>query len=103
MPIDINLLRKDKGGDPEMVKKSQKERFADETLVDQVIDLDDQWRKSNYQMETLKKEFNEVNKSIATRKKESKGKDKCEDLVEQSKEKKAKIEEAEKAAVDLVK
>jgi hypothetical protein len=33
--------------------KSQKDRFADETLVDQVIDLDDQWRKANYQMESL--------------------------------------------------
>jgi len=103
MPIDINLLRKDKGGDPDMVKKSQKERFADETLVDQVIDLDEQWRKSNYQMETLKMEFNDVNKEIAKKKKESKGKDKCEDLVEKSKEMKVKIEEAKKAAVDLVK
>jgi seryl-tRNA synthetase len=34
MPIDINLLRKEKGGDPEKVKLSQKQRFADETLVD---------------------------------------------------------------------
>jgi len=103
MPIDINLLRKEKGGDPELVKKSQRERFADETLVDQVIDLDEQWRKSNYQMETLKFEFNKINKEIATKKKESKGKDKCEDLVEKSKESKQKIEDAKKAADDLVK
>lgn len=48
MPIDINLLRKEKGGDPEKVKQSQKNRFADETLVDQVIELDEAWRKSNY-------------------------------------------------------
>ena len=42
MPIDINLLRKDhKKGNPDMVRKSQKDRFADETLVDQVIDLDE--------------------------------------------------------------
>ena len=40
MPIDINLLRKEKGGDPDKVKKSQRDRFADEKLVDEVVDLD---------------------------------------------------------------
>jgi len=40
MPIDINLLRVDRGGDPEMVKKSERERFGDEKLVDQCIELD---------------------------------------------------------------
>mmetsp|Transcript_17801 Transcript_17801/g.30173 ORF Transcript_17801/g.30173 Transcript_17801/m.30173 type:complete len:94 (-) Transcript_17801:1247-1528(-) len=93
MPIDINLLRKEKGGDPELVRKSQRERFADETLVDQVIELDDAWRKSNYQMESLKMEFNAINKEIAAKKKESKGQDKCEDLMEKTKEVKQKIEE----------
>ena len=73
MPIDINLLRKEKGGDPDQVKKSQRERFADETLVDQVIDLDELWRKSNYQTESLKMEFNKINKEIGDRKKTSKG------------------------------
>ncbi len=51
MPIDIKLLRVEKGDDQEKikasqesierVKKSQRDRFADETLVDQVIDLDE--------------------------------------------------------------
>ena len=40
MPIDINLLRKEKGGNPEQVKKSQQDRFADSEIVDQIIDLD---------------------------------------------------------------
>ena len=73
MPIDINLLRTDKGGDPEAVRKSQRERFKDETLVDQVIELDEKWRKSNYLMESLKMEFNASNKEIGDRKKNSKG------------------------------
>lgn len=38
-------------------------------------------------------EFNKVNKEIADRKKASKGKDACEDLMEKSKEIKTKIEE----------
>ena len=86
MPIDINILRADKGGDPEKVRQSQRDRFADETLVDQVLELDEQWRKCNYKTETLKMEFNKVNKEIGDRKKASKGQDKCEDLVEKSKE-----------------
>jgi hypothetical protein len=40
-------------------------------------------------METLKMEFNQTNKAIGDRKKESKGQDKCEDLMEKSKEIKA--------------
>lgn len=64
MPIDINLLRKDKGGDPEKVKQSQRERFADETLVDQVIDIDQQWVKANYKMDTSRMEINKINKEI---------------------------------------
>ena len=93
MPIDINLLRTDKGGDPEKVRQSQKNRFADETLVDAVIELDEKWRKSNYVSEGAKMEFNKVNKEIADRKKASKGQDKCEDLMEKSKEIKKQIEE----------
>jgi seryl-tRNA synthetase len=49
MPIDINILRKDKGGDPEKVKKSEIDRFTDDpTLVDTVIELDEKWVKCNY-------------------------------------------------------
>jgi seryl-tRNA synthetase len=54
-------------------------------------------------METLKMEFNQTNKAIGDRKKESKGQDKCEDLMEKSKEIKAQIEEKTKEAEDLVK
>lgn len=41
MPIDINLLRKDKGGDPDKVKASEQMRQRDGLLVDQVLELDD--------------------------------------------------------------
>ena len=49
-------------------------------------------------METLKMEFGQTNKEISKRKKESKGADKCEDLVAKSKEQKAGIEAQEKEA-----
>mgnify|MGYP000981531593 CR=1 FL=1 len=101
MPIDINLLRTEKGGDPELVKKSQRDRFADETLVDQVIELDEQWRKSNYKAETLRFEFGKINKEIADKKKASKGQDKCEELVEKSKIIKKEIEDQNLEAENL--
>ena len=37
MPIDINIIRTNS----ESVKKSQRDRFKDETLVDQVVQLDE--------------------------------------------------------------
>lgn len=37
MPIDINLIRTN----ADAVKKSQRDRFKDETLVDQVVELDE--------------------------------------------------------------
>ena len=45
MVLDIELFREDKGGDPEKVRDSQKKRFKDVTLVDKVVEADNQWRK----------------------------------------------------------
>ncbi len=43
MPIDINLFRTN----PELVRKSQKQRFKPVELVDKVVELDNQIRKGN--------------------------------------------------------
>lgn len=43
MPIDINLLRKDKGGDPEMVRQSEQRRQRDGKIVDEIIEIDNEW------------------------------------------------------------
>ena len=45
--IDINLLRTDKGGNPDLVKESQRKRGggAKVDLVDEVIKLDDEWKR----------------------------------------------------------
>jgi seryl-tRNA synthetase len=66
-----------------------------------VVALDEQWRKSNYSMETLKMEFNKLNKEIGDKKKASKGQDKCDDLVNKSKEIKAAIDAQKLEAEDL--
>jgi len=38
-----------KGGDPEKVKKSERDRFRDDSIVDQIIEIDNKWRKCKYQ------------------------------------------------------
>ncbi len=46
MSLDINLFREDRGGVPQVVKQSQRKRFANVELVDDVIALDQSWRES---------------------------------------------------------
>ncbi len=41
MPIDINFLRKDKGGDPDFWRENQRKRFQDAGLVDLVVGYDE--------------------------------------------------------------
>jgi seryl-tRNA synthetase len=43
MPIDINFLRKDRGGDPDFWRENQRKRFCDPGLVDLVLSLDEVW------------------------------------------------------------
>ena len=49
MGLDINLFRKEKGGDPEIVRESERKRGRkpeELKIVDEIIELDEQWRKS---------------------------------------------------------
>eukprot|EP00658_Telonema_sp_P-2_P082649 TRINITY_DN8779_c0_g1_i5.p1 TRINITY_DN8779_c0_g1~~TRINITY_DN8779_c0_g1_i5.p1 ORF type:complete len:325 (+),score=109.56 TRINITY_DN8779_c0_g1_i5:253-1227(+) len=42
--LDINLFREEKGGDPEVIRQSQRARYARVEDVDDVIALDKRWR-----------------------------------------------------------
>jgi seryl-tRNA synthetase len=44
--LDVTLFRVDQGGNPDLVRESQRRRYADVTLVDKVIEIDSEWRKS---------------------------------------------------------
>ena len=51
MGLDINLFRKEKGGDPEIVRESERKRYRkpdDLKRVDEIVELDEQWRKSHF-------------------------------------------------------
>ncbi len=43
--MDIDLLRTDKGGDPEKIRENQRKRFKDPAMVDKVLEADGLWRK----------------------------------------------------------
>lgn len=43
--LDSHLFIKDKGGDPDLIRESQKKRFHNVEVVDEVIALYDNWVK----------------------------------------------------------
>ncbi|OMP09084.1 hypothetical protein COLO4_05829 [Corchorus olitorius] len=55
--LDINLFREEKGNDPNLVRESQRRRFADVGIVDKIISLDKRWRRCQYELDHLRKEL----------------------------------------------
>ncbi|KAL6146611.1 hypothetical protein ACLB2K_057289 [Fragaria x ananassa] len=63
--LDINLFREEKGGNPEIIRESQRRRFKSVEIVDEVIQLDKEWRQRQFELDSLRKEFNKINKKVA--------------------------------------
>ena len=53
--ILIKLIHVVLGGDPEKVKASQRARFADESIVDKIMELDAQRRTGKYFPQSIQK------------------------------------------------
>ncbi len=66
--IDINLVRES----PDLLKENMKKKFKDSRKVDEVLDLDEKWKKLKFDEEQLRKERNSISKKIAALKKEGK-------------------------------
>lgn len=62
--LDINIFREDRGGNPELVRESQRRRFKDVTLVDKVIEQDAEWRKVRYELDCISRKRNELNAKL---------------------------------------
>ena len=60
MVLDIQLVREN----PEIVKDSQKRRFAPVEAVDKVLELDAAWRKLRFDLDQAKKEIGKTQKEI---------------------------------------
>lgn len=75
--LDTNLFREN----PELIKKSEKKRFKDPSIVDKVVDYDRRWRDKLKEVQELKKKKNEISREIAR----LKGKEKENKITEASK------------------
>jgi len=99
MVIAIELLRK-----PEtlaQVHDSEKRRFRDGKIVDEVKALDETWIKAQYQTEQKRKEINTLQKDITAKKTASKGADKCEDLLTQKGKLETELKKLEDESAEL--
>ncbi|KAL0692383.1 hypothetical protein Bca4012_059563 [Brassica carinata] len=63
--LDINLFREEKGNNPEIIRESQRRRFASVEVVDEIIKLDKEWRQRQFEVDNFRKEFNKLNKQVA--------------------------------------
>jgi seryl-tRNA synthetase len=74
--LDINLFRIEKGGNPELVRESQRKRFSSVEIVDEIITLDQAWIRHRFNVDELNKDINSLQLKIAEVKKSQKIKDK---------------------------
>ncbi|XP_071693759.1 serine--tRNA ligase-like isoform X2 [Rutidosis leptorrhynchoides] len=51
--------------DPELIRKSQRSRFANVELVDKIIHLYDQLKTHQFELDQFRKDFNKINKQVA--------------------------------------
>ncbi|NP_001080487.1 seryl-tRNA synthetase 1 L homeolog [Xenopus laevis] len=64
MVLDLDLFREDKGGNPELIRETQRKRFKDPGLVDALLNSDTAWRKCRFQADNLNKQKNLCSKII---------------------------------------
>ena len=88
--IDLQQLQVEKGGNPEVVRESQRKRFASVELVDEVLSLYKNWVTLEFQLNQMQQEVNAIQKVITTKKK---AKENADAELSQKKEQDAKIAE----------
>ncbi|KAI8059318.1 seryl-tRNA synthetase [Gongronella butleri] len=62
--LDINLLLEDRGGNPEIVRESQRRRGASVEIVDEILAIYKQWTKTKFNADEKNKELNALQKEI---------------------------------------
>jgi seryl-tRNA synthetase len=96
--IDIKVIREN----PQVVKENMKKKFQEGKihLVDEVIELDEQWRKIKFECDDLRHSRNSISEDINKAKKE-KNEKKAAELIKKAKEIPQKIAEGEKEETEL--
>ena len=98
MPLDISLFRAHSGGNPDLIRESQRRRFASVEIVDEIIAKDDRWRYLTGSIDRLKKSRNVTQKEVGNKKKNNEA---CEDQVEEIKKIGLEIDSNEKEQQEL--
>ena len=62
--IDLQLLQVEKGGNPDLVRESQRKRNAPVELVDEVLSMYKHWVGLEFQLNTMQQEVNATQKAI---------------------------------------
>lgn len=102
MPIDINDFREYKGGNPEKIRESQRRRFASESLVDDIIALDQQCRDLQSEVSMLRNQYKTQSAQIGKLKKAGENTDELQKAVQELKANIAKKEqEASEAEIKV--
>ncbi|KAK8017610.1 Seryl-tRNA synthetase [Apiospora rasikravindrae] len=100
--LDVTDFIKERGGDPEKIRESQRRRYAPVEVVDEVISMWEDHRKTNYAASQVNTKINETQKAIGAKKK---AKEDAAELLAQKaeleKEKKALLESAAEKDVAL--
>ncbi|EKX73030.1 seryl-tRNA synthetase, putative [Theileria equi strain WA] len=99
MVLDINYFRDSKL--LQLLRESETRRCETNSVVDAVIEADEEWKKAMYAYEQLKKGINEASKNISEYTKKNKGADLSSDPT--FKELREKAEEKKKGLPDLQK
>jgi len=78
--IDIQDFITERGGDPQKIRESQKKRNAPVELVDEVIQLFEEHRRTQYEATQMNSKINEVQKAIGLKKR---AKENADDLLKE--------------------
>lgn len=95
--LDRQDFIKERGGDPEKIRESQRRRFAPVELVDEVIELWEDHRRTAYSATQVGSEINATQKQIGAKKK---AKEDATDLLKQKDELTKRKKELEDAAAE---
>ena len=60
MPLDISFVREN----PEIVKKSQRDRFTKEEVIDEILKYDQEWKEAIKRLDNIRKESRLISKQI---------------------------------------
>ncbi|CAE6478449.1 unnamed protein product [Rhizoctonia solani] len=97
MTLDITSFIVERGGDPEVIKESQRKRGDSVELVDEVIAMYKRWVEAQFEANQVKKQINAVQKEITAKRK---AKEPADEFLAEKTKLETQVAEMEKAAAE---